>query len=79
MTARDLRAKRAAERIPGRAISKITNISKSRLSDLENEVIVATAGELRQIDAAIESIVRTRQQLTKLAAESGLCLTGVRI
>jgi transcriptional regulator with XRE-family HTH domain len=79
MNAKNLRAKRAAARITGRAICQLVNFSKSKLSDIENGNVTATTEELSQIHAAIESIIRTRQQLAKLASESGLSLAGVRI
>jgi hypothetical protein len=57
----------------------LTGIPRSRLSDIEREYVYATAEELQRIDDAIEQILRTRQHLARLATETGLSLTGVRL
>ena len=79
MTAKNLRAKRALAGIPGHAVCLAAGISRAKLSDIEREYVIPTADELQRIDAAIEGIVGTRQHLTKLAAEAGLSLAGVRL
>jgi transcriptional regulator with XRE-family HTH domain len=79
MTARQLRAKRAAAGIPGQAVCQVVGISRAKLSDIELEYVSASPDELRRIDDAIEQILRTRQDLAKLAADAGLSLTGVRL
>lgn len=79
MTARHLRAKRAAAGIPGQAVCQVVGISRAKLSDIELEYVNVSTDELRRLDDAIEQILRTRQDLAKLAAEAGLSLTGVRL
>jgi len=79
MTGEALRKKRAVAGIPGSAICQLVKISRAKLSGIETGSAVATTEELQQIQAAIESIVQTRRQLAKLAADSGLSLAGVRI
>jgi transcriptional regulator with XRE-family HTH domain len=79
MTAKNLRAKRAAAGIPGYAVCQLAGISRAKLSDVEREHVIATSEDLRRIDGAIEQIVRTRQHLAKLATEAGLSLTGLRL
>ena len=79
MSGEELRAKRAAAGIPGRAGCEATCISRPRLSDIERGYVDAPADELRRIYTAIEEIVATRQRLTQLAADEGLSLAGVRI
>lgn len=79
MTPQRLRAQRAAAGISGHAICRLVGMSRAKLSGIETGNTVATPEELERIHAAIESIGRTRQQLTKLAAEAGLSLEGVRI
>lgn len=79
MTAKSLRAKRAAAGIPGHAVCQRAGIPRSRLSDVEREYVSATPEELRRIDEAIDQILRTKQHLAKLADEAGLSLTGVRL
>ena len=79
MTAKNLRAKRAAAGIPGHAVCQRTGIQRSRLSDIEREYVIATSQELSRIDEAIDQILRTKQHLAKLADEAGLSLAGVRL
>jgi len=56
MTAKIIRAKRAAAGITGQAISQLAGISRAKLSDIEREYIAATPEELQRIDGAIEQI-----------------------
>ena len=79
MTAKDIRAKRAAAGITGHAVCQLAGISRAKLSDIECEHIAATPEELQRIDGAIEQILRTRQHLARLASEAGLSLTGLRL
>jgi transcriptional regulator with XRE-family HTH domain len=79
MTARTLRAKRAAAGISGRAICQIVKISRTKLSDLENENIAASPEELRRIEAAIEQIIQPRQRVKQFASQEGLSLVGVQV
>ena len=79
MTSNDLRAKRAAAGIPGQAVCQVSGIPRAKLSDIERGYTLATPGELRRIDAAIEQILQTRQGLTKLAEDAGMALTGIRL
>jgi hypothetical protein len=78
MTPKNLRMKRAAAGIPGHIVCQVAGMARSRLSDIEREYVIASVQELQRIDSAIEQIVRTRQQLVKLATEAGVSLTGVR-
>jgi transcriptional regulator with XRE-family HTH domain len=79
MTPKNIRAKRAAAGIPGRAVCQVAGISRAKLSEIELGYAVASADELQRLDAAIEQIVRTRRDLAQLASEAGLSLTGVRL
>jgi transcriptional regulator with XRE-family HTH domain len=77
--AHELRAKRAAAGIPGQVVCQLAGISSAKLSDIERGYLAATPKDLNRIGAAIEEILSTRRQLTKLAIEAGLSLTGVRL
>jgi len=79
MTAKNIRAKRAAAGIPGYAVCKLARISRAKLSDIERGNVNATPEDLQRIGSAIDQILRTRQHLAKLATEAGLSLTGVRL
>ena len=79
MTAKNLRAKRAAAGIPGHAVCQLAGISRAKLSDIERENVIVTPEDLQRIDSAIDQILRTRQHLAKLATEAGLSLTGLRL
>jgi len=79
LTTDELRAKRAAAGIPGHAVCQLSGISRARLSDIERGYLTASLEDLNRIDAAIERILSTRRQLTRLAIDAGLSLTGVRL
>jgi transcriptional regulator with XRE-family HTH domain len=79
MTAKNLRAKRAAAGIPGHAVCQLAGISRAKLSDIERENVIGTPEDLQSIECAINQILRTRQHLAKLATEAGLSLTGLRL
>ena len=79
MTARNLRAKRAAAGISGQVVCQISGLSRAKLSDIEREYIVATPEELQRINDAIEQILQTRKGLTKLAEDAGMALAGIRL
>lgn len=79
MTASDLRTKRVAAGIPGYAICKVAGISRAKLSDIERGYVMASAEDLRAVNAAIDGIIETRRHLAKLAEEAGLSLAGVRL
>jgi transcriptional regulator with XRE-family HTH domain len=79
VTAKNLRARRPAEGIPGAAVCQRSGISRAKLSDIEREYVIAPAKELERIEAAIEEIVRTRQRVAKLAAQAGSSLIGLRL
>lgn len=79
MTGEILRQKRVAAGIAGHAVCQRAGISRSRLSDIERGYVTATGEELRRIDEGIDQIIRTKQDLAKLADEAGLSLAGVRL
>jgi transcriptional regulator with XRE-family HTH domain len=79
LTARDLRAKRAAAGISGEAVCRVIRFSRSKLSSIERENSDATPEELAQIEAAINKIVETREHVARLATEAGLSLVGVNL
>jgi transcriptional regulator with XRE-family HTH domain len=79
MTAKDVRAKRAAAGITGYSVCQVAGISRAKLSDIEREYVTATSEDLKRIDGAIEQILGTRQRLAKLATAAGLSLTGLRL
>jgi transcriptional regulator with XRE-family HTH domain len=79
MTGKQIRAKRAAAGIAGQAVCQVAGISRAKLSDIELEYITVSSDEVQRIDDAIAQILRTRQDLAKLAADAGLSLTGVRL
>jgi len=74
-----IRTKRVAAGIPGHAVHQVAHISRTKLSDIEQEYAVSTPEELQRIDHAIEQILDTRRHIAKLAADAGLSLTGVRL
>jgi transcriptional regulator with XRE-family HTH domain len=74
-----LRAKRAAHRIPGTAVATKVGTSRSRFSEIERGYLKPPAEELNRINQAIDEIIQERQQLTKLAADAGLSLAGFRL
>jgi transcriptional regulator with XRE-family HTH domain len=79
MTSADLKVKRAAAGIPGYAVCQVAGISRAKLSDVERGYVTASPEDLQRIDHAIEQILRTRQLISALATEAGLCLTGIRL
>ena len=79
MTAKMIRTKRVAAGIPGHAVCRVARISRTKLSDIEQEYAISTPEELQRIDDAIEQILDTRKHLAKLAADAGLSLNGVRL
>jgi transcriptional regulator with XRE-family HTH domain len=79
MTAKTIRAKRAAAGVTGQSVCQLAGISRAKLSDIEREYVAATPEELQRIDGAIEQILHTRQHLARLATEAGLSLTGLRL
>jgi hypothetical protein len=79
VTQKNLRTKRVTAGIPGQPVCQVAGISRAKLSDIEREYVVATPEELRRIDAAIDQIVRTKQDVARLATEAGLSLIGVRL
>jgi transcriptional regulator with XRE-family HTH domain len=79
MTAKAIRAKRAAAGITGQDICQLAGISRAKRSDIEREYIATSPEELQRIDGAIEQILRTRQHLAKLATEACLSLVGLRL
>lgn len=80
MTGQELKSKRTAYGIPGHAVcGRAGNFDRSRLSLIENGLVDGRPDELQRITAAIDDIIRTRQRVERLAAEEGLCLSGVRL
>ena len=79
MTPKDIRIKRATAGIAGQAVCQVAGISRAKLSEIELGYANPSPEELQRINAAIERIVRTRQDLTRLAKEAGLSLAGVRL
>jgi transcriptional regulator with XRE-family HTH domain len=79
VTPSTIRAKRTAAGIPGHAVCQVAGISRTKLSDIEQEYATPTPEELQRIDSAIEQILDTRKHLAKLAADAGLSLNGVRL
>jgi len=49
MTAKNIRAKRAAAGIPGHAVCQLAGISRAKLSDIEREHVIATPEDLERI------------------------------
>jgi hypothetical protein len=79
LTAKELRAKRAAAGIPGHVVCQLAHISRAKLSDVERGYVTASPKELHSIDCAIARVLETRKHLAALATEAGLCLTGIRL
>jgi transcriptional regulator with XRE-family HTH domain len=77
MTGKALRAKRAAAGIAGHAICARAGLLRSRLSDIENGHVTATADEIERIVAAIDGIVQARERVESLATAEGFSLVGV--
>jgi transcriptional regulator with XRE-family HTH domain len=78
VTGRIIRTKRMAAGIAGYAVRQRAGTTRSRLSEIEREYVIASPEELRHIDEAIDEILRTKERLAKFANEAGLSLTGVR-
>jgi hypothetical protein len=74
-----LRGKRMAAGIPGHSVCQKIGMPRSRLTGIERGYLRSSPEELQRIDAAIDEILRTRQQLEKLASKEGLSLTGIRL
>jgi len=77
MNGKALRIKRATADLTGQDVCNRANITRSRLSAIENGYINATPAELERVSAAIDAIVSTRQQVERMAATAGLSLAGV--
>jgi transcriptional regulator with XRE-family HTH domain len=75
----DLRARRVAAGISGEGVCRVAGFSRSKLSNIERENLVASLQELQRIDTAINQIIQNRHRVTQLAMEAGLSLTGVRL
>ena len=76
---KNVRAKRMAAGIPGHVVCQQTGITRSRLSDIEREYVIASAKELCHIDEAIDQTLRAKDRLAKFANEAGLSLAGIRL
>ena len=57
----------------------IACISGTKLSDIEREYVEATPDDLRRIDAAIDRIINTKQDMARLATQAGLSLIGIML
>ena len=80
MSGAEFRSKRKAAGIPGHALCiRAGGFDRSRLSLIENGLVEAKPDELQRITAALDEIISTRQRVERLAAEEGLCLSGVRL
>ena len=77
LTAREIRAKRAAAGISGEAVCRVAGFSRSKLCNIECENVAATIEELLRIDAAIDQILLNKQRVTQLATEAGVSLIGI--
>ena len=79
MDGKAFRSRRAAEGISGRAVSNRADVPRPRLSEIENNHVVATPDEAGRLDRALDELISTKQQVERIAGEHGLCLTGVRL
>jgi hypothetical protein len=65
--------------ISGAALCQKIGKSRSWLISAERGYLEPSEAEIQLVSAAIDEILRTREQLTKFAVESGLSLQGVRL
>jgi transcriptional regulator with XRE-family HTH domain len=74
-----LRTKRATAGISGAVIASKIGKSRSWLCEVECGYLTPPIEELTRISDAIDQVVQDRQQLSKLAADAGLSLAGIRL
>jgi hypothetical protein len=74
-----LRSKRIKSEVVGSLVCQKIGRSRAWLSSVENGYATATPEELEHLNQTIDEIVRTREQIAKLASEAGLSLAGVRL
>lgn len=80
MTAENLRSKRAARGISGQSVCEVLgDISRAKLSAVERGYILASPEELQRINDAIDLIAQSRDTLSRLAADAGLSVAGLRL
>jgi hypothetical protein len=60
-------------------VSNRSDVPRPRLSEIENGHVVATPDEASRLDRALDELIHTKQQVERIAAESGLSLHGVRL
>jgi transcriptional regulator with XRE-family HTH domain len=79
MEGKVFRSRRAAEGISGRAVCNRARVPRPRLSEIENGHVTPTPDEVHRISTAINDLIHTKHQVERIAAESGLELSGVRL
>jgi transcriptional regulator with XRE-family HTH domain len=75
----ELRLTRISHEIPQIQLAVRAGMDRTRLSMLENGHVQPTDEYLTRLTTALDSLIQERRQLTKLAADAGLSLTGVRL
>jgi hypothetical protein len=71
-TGATLRAKRISAGIAGHVLCrKVQNLSRGRLSGIENEYLTATAEELARIDGVLDELIKAKSVLRQTAAALG--------
>jgi transcriptional regulator with XRE-family HTH domain len=79
MSGKELRVKRVSANLSGQSVCIRANITRSRLSCIENEYITPTPTEMADISAAIDAIIQTRSSVSEMATAAGLSLAGMRL
>jgi len=77
VSGKELRIKRATADLTGQDVCNRANITRSRLSAIENGYLSATPEELDRVSSAIDAIVDARKRVQQMAASAGLSLAGV--
>ncbi len=76
-SAKELRSKRVAARIPGRLVSQRARVSRGRLSEIECGLVSPSPEELHRINRALTELVEARRRVAQVAAECGWPMAAV--
>jgi transcriptional regulator with XRE-family HTH domain len=71
MQGRDVRILRITAQLTGEAVCRAAAISRTRLSEIERGVRVATADDLVRITKAIDDLAATKERVEAYAAAEG--------
>lgn len=71
MTGKELKLRRRAIGASGMAVTKMTGISRSRLSDIERDLYPLGAGDQNKITLALDRLGVAHAEMTKTAQRVG--------